>query len=72
VYFIRWNPDDYIPENINKQPEILKKRYKLVGDLIHSILKETTALPGNALVSVLYMYFDGWSSLQEQEWIKII
>ena len=61
VYFIRWNPDDYSSE---KKPEILSKRYKLVGDLIDSIKKRKTVLP-NALVSALYMYYDEWKSLAE-------
>ena len=70
VYFIRWNPDDYLPENDKKEPEIITKRYKLLGDLLDSIIKEKTILP-IALVSSLYMYYDGWSSLAEEEW-KII
>lgn len=67
VYFIRWNPDDYSPESDRKNPELLKKRYKLCGDLIADIQKGTTTLP-HALVSVLYMYYDGWSSIAEEEW----
>lgn len=68
VYFIRWNPDDYSPENENKFPEIISKRYKLVGELIISIRNGKTLLP-NALVSSLYMYYDGWASLADEEWI---
>jgi len=64
VYFIRWNPDDYSSE---KEPEILSKRYKLVGDLIASIKKGKTELP-NALVSALYMYYDEWVSLSNEQW----
>ena len=64
VYFIRWNPDNYYSE---KEPEILRKRYKLVGDLISSIKKGKIVLP-DALVSVIYMYYDDWSSLAEEEW----
>jgi hypothetical protein len=67
VYFIRWNPDDYSPDSDKKNPEVLSKRHKLVGDLIDSIQKEKTVLP-NALVSCLYMYFDGWNSLAEEQW----
>jgi hypothetical protein len=70
VYFIRWNPDDYLPENEKKEPEIITKRYKLLGDLLDSIIKGKMILP-IALVSVLYMYYDGWSSFAEEEW-KII
>jgi len=67
VYFIRWNPDDYSPENDKKMPEPLAKRYRLVGDLLKSIIKGKTVLP-KALVSARYMYYDGWSSLTDEEW----
>ena len=67
VYFIRWNPDDYSPANSRKKPEDIKKRYKLVGDLIADIKENKATLP-EALVSALYMYYDEWSSLAEEEW----
>ena len=67
VYFIRWNPDDYSPESDRKNPEELAKRHKLVGDLIRDIKKGKHILP-TALVSAIYMYYDGWSSLAESEW----
>jgi hypothetical protein len=59
IYFIRWNPDDYSPENEGKDPELLPKRYKLVGDLIQDIQTEKAILP-SALVSAIYMYYDEW------------
>ena len=64
VYFIRWNPVNY---SSDKEPEIVSKRYKLVGYLIDSIKKGKTQLP-NALVSELYMYYDEWKSLAEEKW----
>jgi hypothetical protein len=67
VYFIRWNPDNYSPESIRKNPEILAKRYKLCGDLIADIKKGKGALPV-ALVAAIYLYYDGWSSLAEAKW----
>ncbi len=67
VYFIRWNPDDYSPANSRKKPEDVKKRHKLVGDLIDDMKAGRTILPV-ALVSALYMYYDEWSSLAEEEW----
>jgi len=67
VYFIRWNPDDYSPERSRKKPEDIAKRYKLVGDLLEDIRKGKHALPV-ALVAALYLYYDGWSSLAEEEW----
>ena len=67
VYFIRWNSDDYVPENNRKLPEEISKRYKLVGDLIRDIEKEKHSLP-KALVSAIYMYYDGWNTLANEEW----
>ena len=67
VYFIRWNPDDYNSSNSRKKPEDVKKRHKLVGDLIADIKDNKAVLPV-ALVSALYMYYDDWSSLAEEEW----
>jgi hypothetical protein len=67
VYFIRWNPDDYSPENDKKNPEELTKRHKLVGSLIQDIKKNKHTLPAE-LVSAIYLYYDGWTSLEETEW----
>ena len=49
----------------------IQRRYKLLADLIKFILGNKTLLP-NALVSVIYMYYDGWSSLEEEKWNIII
>ena len=67
VYFIRWNPDDYLPESDRKNPEILAKRHKLCADLIRDIKDGNVSLP-KALVSVIYLYYDGWSSLADEKW----
>ena len=67
VYFIRFNPDNYSPKSERKYPEQLQKRYKLLSDLLVSIKSGKTILP-IALVSYLYMYYDDWSSLAEEEW----
>ena len=71
VYFIRWNPDDYSSESDRKVPELLTKRHKLCGDLICDIKKNKHVLP-KGLVSVIYMYYDGWQSLAETEWQILI
>ena len=63
----RWNPDDYSPKSERKEPEALQKRYKLLGDYLLSIKNGKVVLP-SALVSALYMYYDEWSSLAEEEW----
>jgi hypothetical protein len=67
VYFIRWNPDNYAPENSRKNPEIVKKRHILVGDYIQGIIDRKVDLP-KALVSVFYMYYDGWNDLHNEQW----
>ena len=71
VYFIRWNPDNYCPASDRKQCEDIKKRHKLVGDLIKHILNKRIELPKDALVAALYMYFDEWDGLDKEEW-KVI
>ena len=71
VYFIRFNPDDYSPENDRKPPEDIKKRYKLLGDLICDIKNNRHSMPRN-FVSAIYLYYDGWSSLAETEWQPIL
>jgi len=65
VYFIRWNPDKYITSN-SKQ-EIIGKRHTLVGDFINSIINRKSTLPV-ALVSVFYMYYDGWNTHADESW----
>ena len=71
VYFIRWNPDNYCPESDRKQCEEIKKRHKLVGDLIKHILTKRIELPKDRFVSALYMYYDGWDGVDNEEW-KVI
>lgn len=67
VYFIRFNPDDYLPLE-EKEPNIpLLQRYQLCGDLIQSILEQTISLP-HALVSSIYLYFDKWNGIHNEEW----
>ena len=55
---------------IKKDPEILTKRYKLVGDYIRDIIKEKVVLP-TALVSVIYMYYDDWDGIANEEWTTL-
>jgi hypothetical protein len=71
VYFIRWNPDDYSPENNKKNPEQLAKRHKLVSDLIRDIKNNKHELP-KALTAAIYLYYDGWNSLADAEWQVLI
>lgn len=65
VYFIRWNPDEYKSPGL---AESVNKRHKLVGALLGDIQKGLAVLP-NALVSALYMYYDGWTSLAHEQWV---
>ena len=71
VYFIRWNSDNYCPASDKKKCEEIKKRHKLVGDLIKHILNKRYELPKNGLVSAFYMYYDGWDRVDKEEW-KVI
>jgi hypothetical protein len=69
VYFIRWNPDDYIPFT-NKALDKITKRYKLVGDLVRDISLNKIDVP-HALISVIYLYYDNWNEFNDEKW-KII
>ena len=71
VYFIRWNPDNYCPFDERKICEDIKKRHKLVGDLIKHILNKRYVLPKSSLVSAIYLYFDEWDCLDKEEWKSI-
>ena len=67
VYFIRFNPDDYTSKIETKDPVAIQKRYKVLSDLLVSIRDGKTTLT-EGLVSALYMYYDEWSCLAEEEW----
>lgn len=68
VYFIRWNPDNYISKY---KSDTINKRYKLVGDYIYNIKENKITLP-LALTSVIYMYYDNWEGLINEKWKVII
>jgi hypothetical protein len=70
VYFIRFNPDEYKPHNKKAECEKIGNRYKLVESVIDSILKHRVLVP-TALVSALYLYYDGWNKYTDENW-KII
>ena len=72
VYFIRWNPDKYFSGTQYIFEESVNKRHQLVGDFIEAILDGRCPLPKKALLSVIYMYFDGWTSLQDESWKGIL
>ena len=69
VYFIRWNPDNYTSLDA-KLPDPIAKRHKLLADFLSDIRDNVVNLPV-ALLSVIYLYYDGWSSLAESEWMVI-
>jgi hypothetical protein len=62
TYFIRFNPDKYKGGN-----EIISKRHKLCGDLIQDIKNNRHTLP-TCLVSALYLYYDGFNTITDEEW----
>lgn len=70
LYFIRWNPDNYKSGN-NKKSESINKRQGVVCELIKSIQDATHVLPTDSLVSAIYMYYDGWTNLEDAKWISI-
>ena len=67
VYFIRFNPDTYQPLQQLEPNTALAQRYQLCGDLIQSILQRSILLP-DALVSSIYLYFDKWNGIENEEW----
>lgn len=67
VYFIRFNPDDYLPFN-NKNPEDIKARYKLLEILLKNIKDNKYKKLPKALVSAIYLYFDDWDGFNKEEW----
>jgi hypothetical protein len=71
VYFIRWNPDDYKPFDKNKKMIPINTRHKTVANFIKSIQNGEYNLPTDNLASCLYMYYDGWNTLEDSNWISI-
>jgi hypothetical protein len=67
VYFIRFNPDHYTPHHKKISEESITKRHQVCAEFIKNIKDNRILLP-SALVSVIYMYFNGWSSLNEESW----
>ena len=67
VYFIRWNPDSYEPKHAKRALDTITKRNKLLGDFLRDIICERIQIP-KALVSAIYMYYDGWDGIQNESW----
>ena len=70
VYFIRWNPDNYTSVG-GKPPEPVSKRHSTVARFLREICDNDVQLP-RALLSVFYMYYDGWSDLGSTPWNIVI
>lgn len=70
VYFIRWNPDNYASTDA-RLPEIVGKRHLLLAKYLHEIQMNKLELP-KALLSVCYMYYDGWTGIENMEWTGIL
>lgn len=71
VRFVRVNPDRYLPATAALPLVPVAQRHELAGDLIAGILRGTVK-PPHALVSVIYLFFDGWSSYAEEEWTTLV
>ncbi len=72
VYFIRWNPDNY--KTGKKTQTSLKQRYSLLSELLTAI-KSGKHIPPIGLVSVFYMFFNGWEgrvSMSESNWTTLL
>ena len=73
VYFIRFNPDDYKSYNDEIMVDI-KDRYKFITSFLKELLMKSKDETNNSLVSVIYLYFDGWKEEFEINnlWISLM
>jgi hypothetical protein len=62
VYFIRWNPDVYAGGDA-----ALSTRYQSAVAVLRDIKNGRMKLP-QVLTSALYLYYDGWKGLHNEEW----
>jgi len=62
VCFVRFNPDGYAGGD-----ETLLNRYKLLVSLLSDLRTGVAQVP-SALVSVVYLYFDGWQGYEAATW----
>jgi len=72
VYFVRWNPDDYVPKDERKIPDEIAKRRELLGDFIRDIQDGRAKGLPKALTSVIQLYFDGWAGLNKAGWCVLM
>lgn len=68
VYFIRWNPDDYSPLDDSDPLPVITRQLQVL-QFITSIKNCSITLP-HALLSVFYMFYDGWYNLIEWQIIS--
>lgn len=64
VLFLRFNPDGY--KSTGAQAS-LQQRYDTLVRLVREILGGQYATP-RAHLAVLYLYYDGWKSLADEQW----
>ena len=72
VYFIRWNPDSF--KTPKHKQESIKKRHDILCEFLTNIKNGSHILPQTSLVSVIYMFYDGWvgeNSLTSNNWHAI-
>lgn len=70
VYFIRWNPDNYVSYD-TRLPEIVARRHLTLAKYLHEIEMNRIELP-HGLLCVCYMYYDGWNGVENMEWTAIL
>lgn len=68
VYFIRWNPDNYTS---GKKPDPIAKRHSTIARFIQDIRDGAIELP-HTLLSVFYMYYDGWEGFETSHWHTLL
>jgi hypothetical protein len=70
VYFIRWNPDNYV-SNDNKLPEPVQRRHLTLAKYLEDIRDEKIHLP-RELLNVCYMYYNEWYGIENMKWETIL
>ena len=70
VYFIRWNPDNYISID-NRVPNSIQKRHLILAKYLQDIRDEKIHVP-KGLLNVCYMYYDEWNGIENMKWETII
>lgn len=69
VIFIRFNPDNYRSHGVNFG---MAKRYELLGKMIDDFNENKLNYPKNSLCSVIYLFYDDWTRLENEDWESLL